>query len=356
MADSVAPTRLPPPNGAGQTPPPRGPRYTPPNRSYTGRFAIGYVVLALLLAAAGVGAYLVFRGDNGKQATAQPSGSFRYTPSQGGELGAVAIARNVQQRYRTDDGQHEIVAVVASRPQVSRRPIQTILVEPADAQEAKNISKPDTPKTPFYTKDILGIPMQNGMSFELCGLGDSCSISTGKPSTQRLRFVQLEAMELAIRTFKSDADVKNVVVYLPPAAPPKPPASQIPVKQLSATLATVRQQLGNANTIASGLLTLLFQAQQVLIDQLSQQNQAAAQAGASTTQLAMYFRRSDMGSMLSQPLEKSVPLTKDRVTQKDLSVLDSTELDDRVRPFLYQSDIQVGGDGNPLLILQPVQP
>jgi hypothetical protein len=59
--------------------------------------------------------------------------------------------------------------------------------------------------------------------------------------------------------------------------------------------------------------------------------------------------------MLSRPLEQSVPLTKDHVTEKDVSVLDTTKLDDELRPFLYQSDIQIGGDGNPLLILQPVQ-
>ena len=48
------------------------------------------------------------------------------------------------------------------------------------------------------------------MTFSLCGLGQSCSIATGKSSVARGILVRREILELALYTFKYVGGVKNV--------------------------------------------------------------------------------------------------------------------------------------------------
>lgn len=52
--------------------------------------------------------------------------------------------------------------------------------------------------------------------YTMCGLGPSCSISTGTPSQARLLLLRREALELALYTFKYIGGVDNVVAILPP--------------------------------------------------------------------------------------------------------------------------------------------
>ena len=52
--------------------------------------------------------------------------------------------------------------------------------------------------------------------YTMCGLGPSCSISTGTPSQARLLLLRREALELALYTFKYINGVDNVVAILPP--------------------------------------------------------------------------------------------------------------------------------------------
>jgi len=50
----------------------------------------------------------------------------------------------------------------------------------------------------------------------LCGLGQSCSIATGKPSVQRGTLVRREILEMALYTFKYVKGAKRIVAFMPP--------------------------------------------------------------------------------------------------------------------------------------------
>ena len=58
--------------------------------------------------------------------------------------------------------------------------------------------------------------------FSLCGLGKFCSIAVGKPSRERTLLLRREALELALYTFHYVGDVKQVAVILPPRPKKKP--------------------------------------------------------------------------------------------------------------------------------------
>ena len=75
-----------------------------------------------------------------------------------------------------------------------------------------------------------------------------------------------------------------------------------------------------------------------------------------------WFRRFDgyeAGPLifLRQPLAETLRLPSDgRVHLGDMNPADAVDVDAMVEPFLFKPDIQTGGDGNPILILDPVQP
>ena len=58
----------------------------------------------------------------------------------------------------------------------------------------------------------------NTVAYEMCGLGEHCSISTGQPSTDRDRLLRREALEIALYTFKYVGSTDAVVVFMPPPA------------------------------------------------------------------------------------------------------------------------------------------
>ena len=52
--------------------------------------------------------------------------------------------------------------------------------------------------------------------YQLCGLGQNCSISSGTPSATRGRLVRREALELALYTFKFIPSIDSVAAFMPP--------------------------------------------------------------------------------------------------------------------------------------------
>jgi hypothetical protein len=56
----------------------------------------------------------------------------------------------------------------------------------------------------------------NGILYQLCGVGLKCSIDEGKPSRVRHLLLQREALELALYSFRYIAGVGSVTVILPP--------------------------------------------------------------------------------------------------------------------------------------------
>lgn len=66
------------------------------------------------------------------------------------------------------------------------------------------------------TSGVLSAIPGNTAIFNLCGLGPSCAIAGGTPSTARLLLLRREALELALYTLKYIGTVDNVVAILPP--------------------------------------------------------------------------------------------------------------------------------------------
>ncbi len=97
--------------------------------------------------------------------------------------------------YKLDD-QQQMVVVSARDAGVGSQQIQFVAVP---GQEQYDI-----------------INGANTVAYEMCGLGEHCSISTGQPSTDRDRLLRREALEIALYTFKYVGDTDAVVVFMPP--------------------------------------------------------------------------------------------------------------------------------------------
>jgi hypothetical protein len=119
-----------------------------------------------------------------------------WKPSSGGVQGATQIASHVAPEYR-DHGK-QLVNVDANDLSFKGVPL-TVALRTA-AEQGGNIQIHD----------------EKGVLFQLCGLGPSCAIDHGKPSTARGFLLRREALELALYTFRYLKDVKQVVVLIPP--------------------------------------------------------------------------------------------------------------------------------------------
>jgi hypothetical protein len=171
--------------------------------SYSRRFAVLYIALALVTGIA-VGAFIVVAlHDN---ASSQPAtrAATRFQPTEPGELGAMQIAEDVQRAYRLPNGQ-ELVNVVASRNTLQDGNLGYLrvryqLFRPADGVEDKD------------TK--VEIP-QDAIQYSLCGSGQACVIP-GNASADRGLLVRRMGLGLALRTMNFDPADDNVTVFLRP--------------------------------------------------------------------------------------------------------------------------------------------
>src|SRR6188508_1900147 len=171
--------------------------------SYSRRFAVIYVVLALITGVA-VGALIVEALRDPAPSEAVPTGTAQLPVSEPGELGAMQIADQVQRNYRLPNGD-ELVNVVASRNTLQDGNLGYLrvryqLFRPADGVEDKD------------TK--VEIP-QDAIQYSLCGSGQACVIP-GNASADRGLLVRRMGLELALRTMKFDPAVDNVTVFLRP--------------------------------------------------------------------------------------------------------------------------------------------
>ena len=110
----------------------------------------------------------------------------------------------------------------------------------------------------------------NGVFYQLCGTGPSCSIP-GKASIQRGLLVRREALELALYTFRYIEGASQVVVTFPP-----PPPS------------------GGSKTSSTTTPTSAF-------------GSPLSSSSASTPSRVLLFRPSELSSELSKPLLDSLP-------------------------------------------------
>jgi hypothetical protein len=176
------------------------PRPSEPPSVVRGRFAVAYLVLAVLAGVGVGGAFVLIDRPASQEAawsTWQPEGSRATFDDQ--------IARYVSGRYRLPETGSPLVAVVPGAPEIT-----------AGGQElaVTNVVIQDDPEGDSDGFRVVDI--DRSWMYQLCGLGPSCSIPEGTPSAERLQVLRREALELALYTFKFSDDVTTVIALLPP--------------------------------------------------------------------------------------------------------------------------------------------
>lgn len=201
MAEDV--TRLPalstPERPEQASPPP-----PPPLAPHRARFLFVYGGLGAVLAAA-IAGVVVFAGD-----AINPGPKWSaWKPTGGGQGAAKQIADHVGKSYRLANGE-QLVDVIAKAPSVS----------------------PTTGTIPIHYVAVRGkhgagdqayvVSPSNSIMYSLCGLGQLCDISSGKPSVARGTLVRREILELALYTFKYVGGINSVIAFMPPKAGTRP--------------------------------------------------------------------------------------------------------------------------------------
>ena len=171
------------------------------SRPHRRRFLIVYGILGLALAA-GLASLAVYAT---RAVHPGPAWS-AWKPSGGGIGAAQNIAQHIAPEYRLPDG-HQLVDIIPKGPAVTLSG-QTIPVPLLALRGPKGRILPDSV--------VQGLTTDNTLTFSLCGLGQLCSIATGKPSVERATLVRREILELALYTFKYVHDVQRIVAFMPP--------------------------------------------------------------------------------------------------------------------------------------------
>jgi hypothetical protein len=120
-----------------------------------------------------------------------------WAPYQGSIDGPTQIAEHVGAQYKLTDGR-QMVAITGSPLEIAGLPL-TVALRQTPAQGGK-----------------IQLFDGQGVLYRLCGLGDKCAISSGKPSIERGMLVRREALELALYSFRYLKGVTQVVVFMPP--------------------------------------------------------------------------------------------------------------------------------------------
>ena len=167
---------------------------------YRIRFGLAYLALAAIVGGT-VGSFVVLLMRDGPAdkvawSSWQPTGRESSFPRQ--------IADYVSGRYRLPSG-NPLVGVIASDPEVQAGDASI----PVAAVAIRNDPEGDS-------DDISIVRTDNGLMYQLCGLGDRCTIREGRPSEERLRLLRREALELALYSFKYIDEVDSVITLLPP--------------------------------------------------------------------------------------------------------------------------------------------
>jgi hypothetical protein len=162
------------------------------------RFFVIYGLLGLVLAAALAGV-VVYAGR-----TINPGPAWSSWKPGGGGLGAVnQIASHIAPAYRLPDG-HQLVDVIVRSSSVTSAG-QTVAIPLIAVRGPKG-----------KVDDVAQVNSSDTFMLSMCGLGESCSIATGKPSVKRGTLVRREILEMALYTFKYVPGAKRVVAFMPP--------------------------------------------------------------------------------------------------------------------------------------------
>jgi hypothetical protein len=157
-----------------------------------------YALLALVLGGAIAGLVVLLTGP-GKAPEASWSA---WKPEGDDDQATQQIADHVGSTYHLADGS-QLVGVQAAPLRVQDVPIGAIAVRRAPPA--------GTAQVPV---DVLDA--SSSVVYILCGFGQKCAIDEGVPSTERMRLLRREALELALYTFRYVDGKTTVVAFLPP--------------------------------------------------------------------------------------------------------------------------------------------
>lgn len=172
-------------------------RRTVAGKAYENRFAIAYVSLAVVVAAAII-AFAVILKDGGTSAARWSV----WQPNASGIDGSRQIADHVARRYRSEAGTQLTTNLIAPFT-IQNQAISAVAVR-NDVRGTDN--------------QFFSYSFPTNVPYTLCGLGTRCAIATGKASQARGRLIRRQAFELALYTFTYIKGSESVVEYLPPAA------------------------------------------------------------------------------------------------------------------------------------------
>jgi len=243
---------------------------------YGKRFALAYVLLAVLLGTA-VGLAVVL-ADDGNGSSGGRAWSEWKPSSEGTTPRLKEITDHVARKYRLDSGR-QLVAVDAGPLAVQA---QDQAVSVTDIAVRSGTAEGDV-------VDVEGA--DGAWMFNMCGLGERCSISEGEASTERHLLLRRQALELALYSFHYVDDVQSVMTFLPPAPD--------------------------------------------------------AEAGT-----VLYLKRSDLKAQLDAPLGTSL-LPLERMTPSDVPPTETDLIDTLTKPRLYTFDFQQSPTGGAVMILDP---
>lgn len=181
---------------AGEPAPDGGGTSRPPVR-HAARFAF-FTGALVFFAVASTALAILFAMTSGERQSSGPRWAAFKPASNGLDSGAREIADYVGRQYRMPTGE-QIVAVTGGPMELQNLPMKIAVRESvADGGDIKLLDG-------------------KGVLYRMCGLGENCAISKGKPTQERALLLRREALELALYSFHDLDDIDHVVVFMPPA-------------------------------------------------------------------------------------------------------------------------------------------
>jgi hypothetical protein len=182
--------------------PPQGLEDPAGRKRYEFRFVGVYATLGAVLVAAIAGFAILVVKPGHKPAAQwsawQPAASTKAKMTH-------EIAQHVAHKYKLGAGGGQLVAIVPSPPTVTSG-TTSIAIKAIAIRKA-----------PQSNTGIEVLTSTKSEMFNLCGLGEHCSIQGGKPSALRGRLIRREALEVALYTFKFVPAIDSIIAFMPPA-------------------------------------------------------------------------------------------------------------------------------------------
>ena len=174
--------------------------------AYRGRFTVLYFLLAVVAGAA-IGT-LVVLVERGSPAPAPPWSEWQ--PEGSAERRAGQIGDRIPDPYRLPSGRQLATVTYVGPP--------TVTGPDGTAFQVRALAvRPNTSGGRAEADDIDTVNASGTLMYNLCGLGNRCSIPEGKASNARGALLRREALELALYSFKYVGGVQSVLVMLRPA-------------------------------------------------------------------------------------------------------------------------------------------